>query len=106
MRKVLIVFPSAQKCIENCPPPLLLIVPRDTGLVARKTRCPLSLNLIIINSAILSHSPGGLSKKVEHHFFSDPGTRTDHRPAGNPFAIIDTRSALALHSRSLASDSH
>ena len=33
----------AQKCIDNFPPPLLLSVPRDNGLVARKTGCPHSL---------------------------------------------------------------
>ena len=60
-KTVSIVSPSAQKCIDNFPPPLLLSVPRDSGLVARKTGCRLSLNLIIINSATLSHSPRGLS---------------------------------------------
>ena len=60
-KTVSIVSPSAQKCIDNCPPPLLLSVPRDNGLVARKTGCPLSLNLTIVNSATLSHSPCGLS---------------------------------------------
>ena len=74
--------------------------------MARKTGCPLSPNLIIIDSATLSHSPCGLSMQVESHFFSDPGPRNDHRPAGNLFAKKDTRSALALHSRSLSSDPH
>ena len=72
--------------------------------MARKTGCPLCTNLIIIDSATLSHSPCGLSIQVEYHFFSDPGPRNDHRPAGNLFAKIDTRSALALQSRSLSSD--
>ena len=35
-KTVSIVSPSAQKCIDNFPPPLLLSVPRDNGLVARK----------------------------------------------------------------------
>ena len=58
---VLFISPSAQKCINNFPPLLRLSVPRDNGLVARKTWCPLSLNFININSATLSHSPCGLS---------------------------------------------
>ena len=60
-KTVSIVSPSAQKCIDHFPPPLLLSVPRDNGLVARKTGCPLSLNLININLATLSHSPCGQS---------------------------------------------
>ena len=87
MRKtVSIVSPSAQKCIDNFPPPYLLSVPRDTGLVARKIGCPLSPILIIIVSATLSHSPCGLSIQVEYHFISDPRPRNDHRPGGNLFA--------------------
>ena len=39
----------------------LLLCFRNNGLVARKTGCPLSPNLIIINSATLPHSPRGLS---------------------------------------------
>ena len=86
MRKtVSIVSPSAQKCIDNFPPPLLLGVPRDSGLVARKTGCPLSPNLNIINSATLSHCLCGLSLQVEYHFVSDPGARNDQRPGGNLF---------------------
>ena len=77
-KTVSIVSPSAQKCIGNFPPPLLLSVPRDSGLVAWKTGCVFFLNLIIINSATLSHSPPGLSLLVEYNFFSDPGPRKDH----------------------------
>ena len=107
MRKtVAIVHPSAQKCIDNFPRPLLLSVPRDSGLLARKTGCLLSPNLVIIDSATLSRSPCGLSKKVEYHFFADPGPRNDHRPAGFLFTKKDTSVALALHSRSLSSDHH
>ena len=105
-KTVSIVSPSAQKCIDNFPPPLLSSVPRDSGLVARKTGCPLSLNLIIINSATLSHSPCGSSMQVEYHFFSDPSPRTDQRRGGICFATLDTSVALALHSRSLSSDHH
>ena len=72
-------------------------VPRENGLVARKTGCPLSPNLIIIDSATLSHSPRGLSMYVEYHLFSDPSPRNDQRPAGNLFANIDTSVALAKH---------
>ena len=103
MRKtVSIVSPSAQKCIDSFPPPLLFSVPRDNGLVARKTRCPLSLNLIIINSATLFHFPSGLSLLVEYHFISDPGPRNDQRPAGNLFANRDTSVELATHSVSVS----
>ena len=72
----------------------------------RKTGCPLSPNLIIINSATLSHSPCGLSTREEDHFFSDPGPRNDHLPGVNVLAHIETRWALALHSCSLSSDHH
>ena len=34
-------------------------------------------------SAILSHSPCGLSSLIEYHFFSDPGPRNYHCPAPN-----------------------
>ena len=88
-KTVSIASPSAQKCTDNFPPPLLFSVPRENGLVARKTGCPLSPNLIIINSATLSHSPRGLSMEVEYHFFSDPSPRNDQRPAGNLFANKD-----------------
>ena len=74
------VFCHEVKCIDNFPPPLLLSVPRDNGLVARKTGCPLSLNVIIIISATLSHSPCGLLSWVEYHIFSEPGPKIDHLP--------------------------
>ena len=61
-----------------------------------------SLNLIIINSATLSHSPYGLSLQVENHFVSDPSPRNDQRPAGNLFANTDTSAELAIHSVSLS----
>ena len=70
--------------------------------MARKTGCPLSLNLIIINSATRSHSPCGLSLQVECHFVSDPGRRNDQCPAGNLFANKDTSVELAIHSYSLS----
>ena len=103
MRKtVSIVSPSAQKCIDNFPPPLLLSVPRDSGLVARKTGCPLSPNFIIIKSATLSHFPPGLSLPVAYHFVSDPVPRNDQRPAGNLSANRDTSVELAIHSVSFS----
>ena len=58
-KTVSIVCPSAQKCIDNFQPTLLLNVPRDIGLVTRKTGCPPFTK--IINSATLSHSPPCLS---------------------------------------------
>ena len=85
-RTVSIVSPSAQKCIDNFPPILLLSVPRDNGLVAQKTGCLLSLKIIIINSATLSHSPCGLISWVKYHCFPDRSLRNDQRPAGNLFA--------------------
>ena len=57
--------------------------------MARKTGCPLSPNLIIVNSATLSHSPRGLSLKLEYHFVSEPGSRKNQRPAENLFANKD-----------------
>ena len=93
--------PSAQKCIDKFPPPLLLSVPRDNGLVARKTRRPLSPNLIIINSATLSHSPRGLSLYVEYHFVSDQ-VRGMTNVLLEFFANEDTSVALAMHSSSLS----
>ena len=101
-KTVSIVSPSAQKFIDNFPPPLLLSVPRDNGLVARKTGCPLSPNLIIINSATRSHFPPGLSLLVEYHSISDPGPRNDQHPAGSLFANRDTSVELAIHSVSLS----
>ena len=91
-----------QKRIDNLSPPLLVSVPRDSGLVARKTGCPLSPNLIIIYSATQSHSPCGLLPRVVYHFFSDPGPKNDQRPDGNPFSNKDTSVALAKHSFSLS----
>ena len=58
------------------------------------------------NSATLSHSHCGLSTWVEYHIFSDPGPRHDHLPGGNLLAYVETRSAFALHSRSLFSNPH
>ena len=77
-------------------------VPRVIGLLARKTGCPLSPNLIIINSETRSHFPPGLSLLVEYHFVCDPGPRNDQRPAGNLFANRDTSVELAIHSVSLS----
>ena len=88
-----------EKRFDHFPPPLLLSVPRDNGLVARKTGCPLSENFIIICSATRSHFPPGLSLSVEYHFVSDPSPRNDQRPAGNLFAKVV---ALAMHSVSLS----
>ena len=72
--------------------------------MARKTGCPLFLNLIIVKTATLSHSPRGLSLQVEYHFVSDASPRNDQRPAGFFFAISDTSVALAIHSCSLSVD--
>ena len=97
-KTVSIVSPSAQMCIDNFAPPLLLSVPRDSGLAARKTGCPLSPNLIIIDSATLHHFPCGLSLLVEYHFVSDPGPKND-QVLLEFFANGDTSVELAMHSR-------
>ena len=91
---------------NNLPPPLLLSTPLDNGLAARKTGCPLSPNSNIIFSAILSHSPCGLSALIEYHFFSEPRPRNDHCPAPNLFAYRETSRALDSHSFLLSSDPH
>ena len=85
-KTVSIVPSSAQKCIDNFLPPLLLSTPREYGLVDRKTGCLLSPNFNIIFSAILSHSPRGLLSWAEYHFFSDPSRRNDHLPGENLLA--------------------
>ena len=44
MRKIVsIVSSSAAKCIDSFPCPLLLRIPLDNGVVARKVGCPLSV---------------------------------------------------------------
>ena len=76
----------------------------DNGLVARKTGCPLSANVNIIFSAILSHSPCGLSSRIEYPFFSEPGPRNDHCPVPNLLAYRETRLAFDSHSALLSLD--
>ena len=72
----------------------------------RKTGCLLSLNVNIICSAILFHSPCGLSSLVVYHFISDPGPKSDYCPAENLFAQIETSWALHSHSCTLSLDLH
>ena len=76
--------------VDKFPPPLLLSVPRDNGIVARKNGCRIAPDLIIINSATRSHFPPGLSLSVEYHFVSDPSPNNDQSPAGNLLAKRDT----------------
>ena len=67
MRKIVsIVCSSAAKCIDSFPRPLLLRMPLDNGVVARKVGCPLSANSNNISSAILSQAPCGLFSKEYH----------------------------------------
>ena len=107
VRKTASIVPSsAQKCIDNFPPSLLLSTPRDNELVNRKTGFPLSLNVIIITSATLSHSPFDLLSWVEYHFFSDPCPRNTYFPVENLFAYIETSWALNSYSRSFSLDPH
>ena len=49
---VSIVSSSAAKCIDSFPCPLLLRIPLDNGVAARKIGCPLSANSNSISSAI------------------------------------------------------
>ena len=97
-----IVSPSAQKCIDNFPPPLLLSVDSWLGRLGVRFHriwsssiqrlCPILL-------VVCYH-------KYNTNFFSDPGPRNDHRPGGFFSANTEARSALALHSCSLSSDPH
>ena len=88
VRKTVSIVPeSAQLCIDNFPPPLLLSTPRDNGLVDLKTGCSLSPNFTIISSATLSHSP-----------CADPHPRNDHHPGDNIFEEIETSLELNSHS--------
>ena len=74
------------------------------GLVARKIGHPLSANSNNIHSAILSHSPCGLSSLIQHHFFSEQGPMNDHCPFPNLFAYRETSLAFARYSFSLSLD--
>ena len=59
---------------------------KNNGRVNNPPRPAPSVNVNIIFSAILSHSPCGLSSLIEYHFCYDPGPRNDHCPAPNLFA--------------------
>ena len=103
MRKtVSIVSWSAAKCIDSFPCPLLLSLPLNNGVVARKIGHPLSANSNSIFSAMLSQIPWGLFSSIEYHFFSEPGPINDHCPFPNFFASMETTLAFATHSSSLS----
>ena len=105
MRKIVsIVSKSAAQCVDNFPCPLLLSRPLDNGLVARKIGQSLSANSNNILSAILSHTPCGLSSLIQYHFFSESGPRNDHCHVPNLFAYRETNLAFAKHSFSLSFD--
>ena len=105
MRKIVsIVSKSAAKCIDSFPCPWLLSRPLDNGLVARKIGHPLSANSTNILSAILSHTPCGLSSLIQYHFFSETGPMNYHCPFPNLFAYRDTSLAFARHSFPLSFD--
>ena len=74
--------------------------------MARKTGCPLSANVNIIFSAILSHSPCGLSALMEYHSFSEPGQKNDHCAAPNLLVYRETSLAFDSQSFSLSLDHH
>ena len=74
--------------------------------MARKTGCLLSPNSNIIFSAILSHSPCGLSSLIEYLILSEPSPRNDHCPAPNLLAKRETRLAFDSHSTLLSLDHH
>ena len=65
-----------------------------------------SANSINILSAILSHTPCGLSSLIQNHYSSEPGPINDHCPFLNFLAYRDTRLAFARHSVSLSIDLH
>ena len=92
---------SAAKCIDSFPRPLLLRVPLDNGVVARKVGCPLSANSSNICFAMLSQAPCGLFSE-ECHFFSEPGPINDHCPIPNLLANTFTESAFLKHSSLLS----
>ena len=54
-----------------------------------------SANSNNILSAILSHTPCGLSSLIQFHFFSEPGPMNDHCPFPNLLAYKDTSRAFA-----------
>ena len=97
MRKVVaIVSWSAAKCIDSFPCPLLLSLPLDNGVVARKIGHPL------FYSAMWSQIPCGLFSSIEYHFFSEPEPVNGHSPVPNFFAYIETALAFAKHYLSLS----
>ena len=79
------------------PCPLLVSLPLDNGVVARKVGCPLSANSNSISSAILSQAPCGLFS-AEYHSFSEPGPINDHCPTPKFLASTLTTPAFAKHS--------
>ena len=93
---VSIVSPSAQKRMDNFPSLLLLSVPRENALVARKNWVSAFSEFDHQFSDSIPFS--SLSLFVEYHFVSDPNPRNDQRLAGNLFAIRDTSAELAIHS--------
>ena len=89
MRKIVsIVAWSAQQWVDNFPCPLLLSLPLDNGVVARKIGHVPSANSNNIFSATWSQIPCGLSSSIEYHFFSEPGPMNDHCPFPNFFCIF------------------
>ena len=98
MRKIVsIVNSSAAKCIGSFPRPLLVRIPLDNGVVARKVGCPHSANSNKISSAILSQASCELLS-AEYHFFSEPGPINDHCPTPKFQASTLTTPAFAKHS--------
>ena len=67
------------------------------ALVARNSRWLLSAKLSIMPSAVLSHSPYGLSEQVPYHFFSDPGPRNYRCPRVNLWAYSPSLWTFAIH---------
>ena len=90
------------KWIDSFPCPLLLSLPLDNKVVARKIGHPLSANSNNIFSAIWSQIPWELSSFKEDHFFSEPGPTNDRCPFPNLLAYSDTSRAFARISCSLS----
>ena len=77
---VSMVASSAQKWMDNVPPPLLFNWPRSNALVARNMGWALSLRFIM-SSATLSHWPPSARMSVAIHFVAEPGPRNDEWPS-------------------------
>ena len=92
--------PSAVKCIDNFPRPLLLRLHLDNGVVARKRGCPLSPNC---SNLFRRYDPKfHVGSSIEDHLFSEAGPVNDHCPTPNFYATTETTFAFVTDSFSLS----